>query len=130
MPEIMMALGEFRFALDTAAYDQLRRSDSYRWQGQDRLGRRPAQQFTGHGPSTVELEGTIYPAFRGGLGQITAMREAADAGTPLEMVDGTGRVWGLWCILDLRETQAVFLADGVPRKLEFSIKLVAYGEDA
>ena len=49
MPEIMMALGEFRFALDTAAYDRLRRSDTYRWQAQDRLGRRPAQQFTGHG---------------------------------------------------------------------------------
>ena len=93
MPEIMMALGDFRYALDTAAYDQLRRTDAYRWQGQDRLGRRPAQQFTGHGASTVELDGTIYPAFRGGLGQITAMREAADAGTPLEMVDGTGRVW-------------------------------------
>ena len=43
--EMMMALGDFRFAINTAAYNSLRRTHEYRWQAQNRLQQRPSQQF-------------------------------------------------------------------------------------
>ncbi|SMH59495.1 phage tail protein [Azospirillum agricola] len=127
---IMLGLGDFRFEVGTAAYQSMKRSQSFRWGKQDRIGRSPALQFTGPDLQTVELTGVIHPAFRGGLGQIPRMREMAALGTPLELVAGTGTVLGLWCITEVSETGTVLTDDGRPRKVEFTLKLQEYGDDA
>ena len=49
MRETMMALGSYRFSIDSAAYQELKHSQAYRWQAQERLQRRPAMQFVGAG---------------------------------------------------------------------------------
>jgi phage protein U len=46
------------------------------------------------------------------------------------LVDGLGWIWERWVIAGVEETKSVFLADGAPRKIEFSLTLRAYGEDA
>lgn len=125
----MLALGDFRFEIGTAAYQTLVRTQAYRWEKQDRIGRLPALQFVGADLQTVELDGVIYPAFRGGLGQVRAMRALAARGEPLDLVAGTGDVLGRWCIVEVSETGSVFLDDGRPRKIEFALKLQEYGED-
>ncbi len=130
MIEVMMALGDFRFSLNTAAYQQLRRTVEYRWPTQERAGRRPAKQFTGIGAETVALEGTIYPHYRGGLAQMEAMRGLAGKGRPQILTDGTGKVWGRFCIERIEETQTLFFGDGTPRKQEFRLSLGRYGDDA
>ena len=79
----LMALGDYRFSLETAAYQELTRSTEYRWQSQDRLRHRPAQQYLGPGREEITLNGMIYPSFRGGLGQLDRMRQEAEKGTPL-----------------------------------------------
>lgn len=124
---VMMALGEFRFGLDTAAYQELSRSNSWRWPSVDRIGARPAVQFAGPGEETISMTGQVYPHFRGGLGQIAAMRAEADKGKPLLMVDGTGQVWGKYVITDIRETQKTFFSNGAPRCQDFDLSLQAYG---
>ncbi|WP_027390859.1 phage tail protein [Chrysiogenes arsenatis] len=129
MIDTMMALGVFRFALDTAAYQQLVRSAQYRWGSQERLGRRPARQFLGQGEESVKLSGIIYPHFAGGVRQLERMRDLAGAGKPLLLVDGRGMVWGLWCIEQIEETRSEFLANGDPQKVEFVLSLGHYGED-
>jgi phage protein U len=126
----MMALGDFRFSISTAAYTDLERSNEWRWPSLDRIGVRPARQFTGPGEETVNMRGTIYPGFvaqRRGLDQIPKMRAIADAGEPLMLVDGAGRAWGEFCIVSLREGQRTFYSDGTPRAIDFDISLVAYG---
>ncbi len=130
MSKVMMALGQYRFSLPTAAYQNLKRTDAWRWASQDRLTRAPAKQFLGRGNVTLSLDGTIYPHFRGGLGQVAAMRAEADKGQPLQLVDGLGKVWGKWVIEEITETSTNFLAEGVPLKIDFSLSLSAYGEDA
>jgi len=127
---ILMALGAFRFAIGTAAYERLNRAAAYTWATQDRFGRLPALQFTGPALPTIDLDGTLYPQFAGGLGQIDRMRAMGEAGEPLDLVDGTGRVWGLWCLLEVSEVQSLFIADGRPRCIDFALRLQAYGEDA
>ncbi|MBF0444375.1 MAG: phage tail protein [Magnetococcales bacterium] len=129
MIETMISLGEFRFSINTAAYQNLKRTAEYSWPSQARFGRKPAVQFTGPGSETVTLDGVIYPHFRGGLGQVDNMREMAAEGIPLLMGDGMGSYWGKWVITRIEETQSYFLAGGIPRKIEFNIEVKAYGED-
>ncbi|WP_321367914.1 phage tail protein [uncultured Desulfuromusa sp.] len=127
---IMMALGDFRFGIDTAAYQKLSREVEYRWPVQNRVGRRPAKQFIGIGTDSISLDGVILPGYRGGFGQIDALRELAGKGQPLLLIDGTGRSWGKWCVERVEESQTIFFSDGVPRKQEFRIKLGHYGDDS
>lgn len=126
--EVLMTLGEFQFAINTAAHETLQRNTAYRWERQDRLGREPAMQFIGAGEDRITLAGTIYPQFRGGLGQLNAMREMAGEGDPLQLVDGLGRVMGPYCIARVTEGQATYVGPGIPRRLDFSLELLRYGE--
>lgn len=126
---VMMGLGPFRFSLSTAAYQSLERSDEYRWVSQDRIGRHPAMQYVGAGHTSFTLSGTIYPAFRGGLGQLDTMRAVAALGEPNILVSGLGRIFGTFVILGVDETQTFFLDNGAPRKQEFNIDLKSYGPD-
>lgn len=102
----LLKLGTYAFSVSTAAYGELSRLQEY-----------------------LDLRGTIYPAWRGGLGQLDAMRAEAAKGEPLRLVGGDGKVLGLWVITRIRETGSAHLAGGVPRKVEFQISLAFYGED-
>ena len=127
---IMLALGDYRFSIEAAAYQELVRATEYRWAASARIGRRPARQFVGIGEDTIELRGTVYPHYRGGLGQLAALRAEAGRGVPLPLVSGAGEVMGDWVIERVEETQQEFWADGSPRRQEFRLELAAYGEDA
>lgn len=129
MSETMMALGSYRFSIDSAAYQELKHSQAYRWQAQERLQRRPAMQFLGAGEESVELSGLIYPHFKGGLEQLDTMRAEASKGQPLLLVDGLGFVWGQWVITQIDEGQSFFQGNGQPLKQSFQLKLVNYGAD-
>jgi phage protein U len=126
---MMMILGIYRFAINSAAYQTLKRQSEYRWQEINRMGANPALQFTGFGVETIDLEGVIYPHFKGGLRQVTLMRAEAGVGKPLMLISGNGNAFGRWCIVKISENQSVFMKDGAPLKIEFSISLKRYGED-
>ena len=129
MADTLMNLGGFRFSVETAAYTGLQRTARYQWSSQARLGRKPAQQFTGKDPESITLDGVILPHFKGGLEQIKELRDLAGDGTPLNMSDGLGNSWGKWCISEVRENQSDFISNGAARSIRFSITLVEYGED-
>jgi len=126
---VMMALGLFRFGVNQAAYQSWTRTAGWRWEQFDRAGRAPALQYLGPDAEQVELEGVIYPHFKGGLRQVELMRAAAGLGQPLILVDGLGWVWDRWVITSVTERKSVFLADGAPRQIDFSMSLRAYGSD-
>mgnify|MGYP002700762941 CR=1 FL=1 len=129
MSETMIALGDYRFSINTATYEELKRSQSFRWQAQERVQRRPALQYVGLGEESIELSGVIYPHYRGGLGQLNQLREDAGQGTPQRLIDGLGFVWGQFVIVSVSETQSTFVSNGQPLKQTFQLKLVNYGED-
>ena len=120
---VMMQLGTFQFGINTAAYQGLSRSDEWRWPGQERLGQAPALQHTGPGATTITLDGILYPEWRGGMGQLDAMRAEAGRGKPLVLVDGRGQALGMWVIERVDETQSIFAAGGVARRIEFTLQL-------
>ncbi len=132
MSEVLMALGNFRFSVDQAAYEQLSRTTAYRWASQERIDQLPAMQYIGSGTDTIELDGTIYPFYKGGVGQLDAMRAEAEKGTPMSWVaatDGVGKPMGKWCITRIQETQSNFSVGGIPQKVKFQLSLSRYGEE-
>ncbi|UYM14247.1 phage tail protein [Endozoicomonas euniceicola] len=128
MSQVMMKLGNYTFSLNTAAYQRLQRTTSYRWSSQDRINKTAARQFIGPGDDTIKLAGVIFPQFNGGAGQLDSLRELAGTGKPHLLVDSLGIVHGYWCLTDIDETQTKHLAGGIPRQQEFSLSLIYYGD--
>lgn len=126
---MMLALGPYRFSINTSSYQTLRRSHNYRWPSVDRIGSKPALQHVGSDSGRVSLDGIIYPENTNDHSQVNRMRDSASIGEPHLLVDGSGYVWGKWVIEKIDEQQSYFFEDGRPRKIEFHLELTEYGED-
>jgi phage protein U len=124
--DTMLALGAFRFSISTAAYQQLERQSSYKWEEVERFGQAPLMQYCGYDSETISLQGTILPEYKGGLGQMSQMRVQASLGIALPLVTGTGNYYGLWVVESITEAQEVFWSNGQPRKIDFQINLKKY----
>ncbi|MGR6871253.1 phage tail protein [Pseudomonas sp. HK3] len=126
---IMWVLGGFIFSRDTVAPAQTSRSTQYKWAAQQRVGRDDALQYLGPGKDTKIMNGDIFPEYKGGTEQISALRILAEQGEALMLVDGRGYVYGRWCITSINEVRELFFENGAPKKIEFNITLERYGED-
>lgn len=124
----MMTLGEFRFGLSTAAYQEFKRTTVYRWSSQDVFSRTPSMQYLGPGEDSISLAGVVYTHFKGGLKQINDMRNEALKGEALLLTDGLGNIHGEWVIKRIEEAQSHFIAKGAPRKQGFTMAISYYGE--
>ena len=120
---MMLALGDFRFSINTAAYQQLKQTSTYNWHTQNTIGGPPIHQCTGIAPETIDLEGVIYPHYKGGLHHIQNMRNQANRMQPLTMVSGNGDVLGRWVIKQVEETSSNFTSNGKAQKLTFRLQL-------
>lgn len=120
---MMMALGMFVFGLPTLAYQELQRQTEWRHPSSSRVGTHLARQFAGRGDDTLTLPGILLPELAGSLLSLDALREMANTGRAYPMVEGSGRILGLWVIERLSETRTLFFPDGTPRRIEFSLGL-------
>jgi len=126
---MMMALGMFVFSLSTAAYQELQRQTDWRHASNNRIGAAPARQFVGRGDDAITLPGIIFPELAGTTLSLDAIRLMANTGKAWPMVEGTGRIYGLWVIESLSETKTLFFSDGTPRRIEFTLSLKRTDDD-
>ncbi|MCY7295090.1 phage tail protein [Alteromonas sp. a30] len=124
---VMLRIGEYEFSLETAAFQQFQQSVGFDWAEQQRIGNHSALQYLGQGKKEIALPGVIYPEYRGGYDQIRKMEAEAGKGKPLQLHTGSGSILGLWIITSVSETSSIFYKNGVPRKIEFSLKLTYFG---
>ena len=126
----LMGLGDrWKFSVPGQSYDRLSRRYEYRWEPQWRIGSRPAQQYLGPSEESLDIRGVLYPHYAGGFNQLNEMRYAAQFGEPYGLSDARGVYYGKWCIRMIRDEHEFFDREGQPKKVEFSIDLVAYGDD-
>lgn len=126
---MMMALGMFVFSLSTVAYQELQRQTEWRHVSNTRIGTAPARQFVGRGDDSITLPGVILPELAGSVLSLDTLRLMANTGKAWPMVEGSGRIYGLWVIESLSETKTVFFRDGTPRRLEFTLNLKRIDDD-
>lgn len=125
---VMMMLGPYMFSVATATPEKLTHSASYDWPSQDRVGARPLLQWTGIGSENISINGVIYPAYKGGLGQMAALREMAGMGKRWLLVDGRGVVYGKYVLRQVEESGTVYDANGMPRRIDFGLTLDYAGD--
>ena len=132
---VLAGLGELRFEISDLVFQGLERNFQYRWEAQNRLGRRPAQQFMGPGEETISLEGVIYPnhpMFSKPMASLNKIRSQSMTGQPFRFganVGGQGRNLGRWVVKSIRDKQSYFNQQSSPGKVEFTIEMVEYGAD-
>ncbi|MGE7094737.1 phage tail protein [Pseudomonas fulva] len=120
---MMLALGMFIFSLPTLAYQQLQRQTDWRHASNSRIGAQPARQFLGRGEDDITLPGVLLPELAGSMMSLDEIRAMANTGKAWALVEGTGRVYGLFVIESLSETRSLFFLDGTARRIEFSLAL-------
>jgi len=107
----------------TLAYKETQRQTQRRPASSRRIGAQPARQFVGRGDGAITLPGVLLPELAGSALSLDVLRQMADTGSAWPMVEGTGRIYGLWVIERVTETRTLFFADGTPRRIEFSLEL-------
>lgn len=120
---MMMALGMFVFSLNTLAYQELQRQTDWRHPTTSRIGAQPARQYLGRGEDQLTLQGLLLPELAGTPLSLDALREMADTGAAWPLVEGTGRILGLWVIDSISDTRTLFFPDGAARRIEFNLTL-------
>lgn len=120
---MMLSLGLFVFEIKTTAYQSLSRQLSWRWQQHDRIGLRAQQQYLGKGDENITLSGTLMPEHTGGESSLALLQQMADKGKAHTLLDGTGKVLGIFIITAIHQTRSEFFRDGTSRKIEFSLTL-------
>ena len=119
---MMMIFGMFVFSIPTATYQSLQRTTTWNHASNNCVNSMPAYQYVGKGEDSITLDGSIVPEFGSQL-SLTALRLMGDTGKSFPLIAGNGKIYGLWILESIDETQTYFFKNGKPRKVEFSLKL-------
>lgn len=119
----LMAFGMFVFGLETAAYQDFQRQTEWRHGSTSRIGTNPARQYLGRGDETITLQGVLLPSLAGTVLSLDTLRTMADTGKAYPLIEGTGRIYGVWVIDSMTEGRTIFFSDGAARRIEFSLSL-------
>jgi phage protein U len=120
---MMMALGLFVFGMHTVAYQELQRQTDWRHPSTSRVGTNPARQFLGRGDDTITLPGVLVSGLAGTQISLDTLRTMADTGKAWPLIEGTGRIYGIYVIESISETRSYFFKDGAARRIEFTLTL-------
>lgn len=123
----LLALGLFVFERETILPDELTSRANWEHAAAERIGARPAYQFTGPGPEDVSIPGRAVPELGGRVSALKTLREMADAGEDYTLVDGAGEVLGTYRITAIDTTRRHLMDNGQARMTDFAIQLVRTG---
>ena len=127
---MLMAFGQFVFETDTLSFTELQRQRSWNHASNPVAKGRAKRQYIGVGDETVSLSGLIYEAQGFGKRQsVDDLAMMADRGTAYTLVDGSGYLYGVYIIEGLDDSRSILLFNGVPRKIDFAIKLTRVDDD-
>ncbi len=119
----LLALGPVVFAAETLPVAGLRRGSRYRWASHRPIGSPPRREFVGVGDDEL----TVNVVLGQGLGRrlaVDALRLLASRGEPHVLADTTGRIYGWWCVSQVREISRRLHVDFQPRRAAIAVDLV------
>lgn len=126
---MMMCLGFFVFSLKGIPFQEMARESAWRHVGNDPIGLRAKLQSLGPGEDTITLSGELRPEITGGSITLAALRIMGDTGKSFVLLDGSGRIYGMFKITNLSESQKEFFSNGQPKAISFSLSLKRTEDD-
>lgn len=127
---MLMCLGQFPFTTDTLTFTEIQRQRSWQYADNAVAKGRKKRQFIGPGDDIITLPGVIYQEYGfGNRFSIDELASMADSGQGFVLVDGSGYLYGVYTIDNIDETKQVLLFNGVPRKIDFTIKLTRVDDE-
>ncbi|WP_142847073.1 phage tail protein [Telmatospirillum sp. J64-1] len=126
----LMALGLFTFGLNTAPFNELKRSTQERWESRNPVGTGPAYQHLGPGEDSITLDGVLMPELTGDAANLDKLRDMQADGKAWILVSGQGENLGKWFIQSVEETQSHFAGPGLARRISFTLKLTRYWDES
>jgi phage protein U len=121
---MLMSLGQFIFRTSTLAFQEIQRQRAWNYAENTVAYGRAKKQFMGAGADSVTLPGLIYEEH--GFGTRFALDELAgmaDTGQGFVLMDGSGYLYGIFVIDSIDETKSILIDNGVPRKVDYTLKL-------
>ncbi len=127
---MILSLGQFVFSTDTLTFDELQRSRSWTFASNSIAQGRDQYQFTGVGEETISIPFLIYQEHGFGNRQsVDDLAEMADTGAGYVLIDGTGYIYGVFAIDSIDDTRSFLTINGVPRKVDGTLKLTRVDDD-
>ena len=126
---MMMILGMFPFSLQTTPYQSANKTNSWRHVKNDRVGKSPRYQYIGPDEEPITLSGTLYPEISGGDVSLVMLETMAFSGRPWPLIEGTGRIYGMYVIEQITQNRTEFFKDGKAKKIDFTLNLKRVSED-
>lgn len=127
---MMMILGFFIFTRTTVPYQTEQDAKQWRHAANSRIGTRPSYQFLGPGEQTKQLSGILVPEITGGSINMKQLEDMADTGLAYPLIDGLGRMQGMFVINATSENKTEFFSDGAARRIEFTVQLTRVDDRA
>ncbi|HGM5349205.1 TPA: phage tail protein [Serratia marcescens] len=126
---MMMVFGMFVFTLRTLPYQQLRHSQEWRHVKNERINQSAAWQYIGSGEENITLDGVLYPEVTGGGVSLYTLETIGYAGRPWPLIEGDGRIYGMYVMTRLERGKSEFDRYGNAKKIEFTISLSRVDSD-
>ena len=129
---MLMAWGPFRFTIPNYSVETIQRSVNPRVETQPVIGGMPPVHRLGPGNEQITLQSTFFPQhFNGrGLAQLSAIRRAVNAQTPMMLTSINGavpNVFGLWIGTGIEDEQTIFNPAGAPSVVSTTLTLLQDG---
>ncbi|SLM62815.1 MULTISPECIES: phage tail protein [Dickeya] len=126
---MMMILGLFPFLRRTTPYQTLEHQMTWRHVKNERVGQYARYQYIGPGEDKLTISGDLYPEITGGDLSLTMLNLMAASGKAWPLIDGTGRIYGMYVITAITETRSAFFDDGKARHIAFTVNLERVNSD-
>lgn len=134
---VPLMFGDLKFGVDALAFNSLKKTFGATLASQARLGGQPSLQFTGRPSRKVTLSGTLFPtrllaepetaagaAKIVGRADLETLRGLVESGESRWLVSGNGEVFGKFAAESLSEDETVWLEEGTPLRVAFTLSLV------
>ena len=133
---MQMQIGSFRFEVPGAEYRDLSRQHRRRWVARERHGLPPVLEDLGRDADSITLTGTVWVRRAADLDAFAALRIDAglDPDTEAEALPvflgggggASGDYLGLWAVEQLHVRERQLRLDGIPSRVDFSVRLREY----
>ncbi|TFY86118.1 hypothetical protein DYL59_23560 [Pseudomonas kairouanensis] len=117
-----MVLGDFIFGLSRSfAYSTLTRNNDGGWSDLAMIASKPQSRQSGQKLEKLTFGGTAM--YAEGMQRLDELRALQNLRTPLPLMDGIGRNWGLWRINTVAEKQSCIIDDGTAMVIGWTLEL-------